>query len=70
MQIPASYQECRDVERLSSRKHSSGIQMHPLEEDLEMEGSGASLLEDGGKGVGSGWTKVKDGKGKMGVIAP
>lgn len=48
MQIPASYQECRDVERLSSRKHSSGIQMHPLEEDLEMEGSGASLLEDGG----------------------
>lgn len=44
--------------------------MHPLEEDLEMEGSGASLLEDGGKGVGSGWTEVKDGKGKMGVIAP
>lgn len=54
MQIPASYQECRDVERLSSRKHSSGIQMHPLEEDLEMEGSGASLLEDGGGGVGAG----------------
>lgn len=48
MQIPASYQECRDVERLSSRKHSSGIQTHLLEEDVEMEGSGAILLEGGG----------------------
>lgn len=33
--------------------------MHPLEEDLEMEGSGASLLEDGG-GRGSG---VNEGQG-------
>lgn len=40
--------------------------MHLLEEDLEMEGSGASLLEDGGRE----WTKVKDGKGQMGMIAP
>ena len=44
--------------------------MHPLEEDLEMEGSGASLLEDGGGGVGAGCTKVKVGKGKMGGSAP
>lgn len=34
--------------------------MHPLEEDLEMEGSGASLLEDGGGGRGSG---VNEGQG-------
>lgn len=40
--------------------------MHLLEEDLEMEGSGASLLEDGGRE----WTKVKDGKGKNGNDCP
>lgn len=63
MQIPALCQECRDVERLSSRKHSSGIQMHLLEEDLDMEGRGASLLEVGGAGVdeGQGWQR-KNGK--------
>lgn len=66
MQIPALYQECRDAERLSSRKHSSGIQMHLLEEDLEMEGSRASLLEDGEAGQ----TRVKDGKGKTGNDCP
>lgn len=40
--------------------------MHLLEEDLEMEGSGASLLEWGG----SGGARVENGKGKMGMIAP
>lgn len=63
MQIPASYQECGYVERLSSRKHSSKIQMHLLEEDLEMKGSGeASLLEDGevrGVDKGPGWQRKK-----------
>lgn len=66
MQIPALYQECRDVERLPSRKHSSGIQTHLLEEDLEMEGSRASLPEDGGRGR-RGSRMAKD---KRGVIAP
>lgn len=40
--------------------------MHLLEEDLKIEGSGASLLED----AGVEWTRVEDGKGKMGMIAP
>lgn len=40
--------------------------MHLLEEDLEIEGSGTSLLED----TGVGWMRVEDGKGKMGMIAP
>lgn len=65
MQIPALYQECRDAERLSSRKHSSGIQMHLLE-DLEMEGSRASLLEDGGRGRRG----LRMAKEKRGMIAP
>lgn len=40
--------------------------MHLLEEDLEMEGSRASLLEDGEAGQ----TRVKDGKGKTGNDCP
>lgn len=66
VQIPDSHQECRDVERWPSRKHSSETQMHLLEEDSEMEGSRASLLE-WGEGGGM---RVENSKGEMGMIAP
>lgn len=60
MQSPASYQERRDVERWPSKTHSSETQMHLLEEDLEMEGSGASLL--GQVGVESQGLRMAKGK--------
>lgn len=71
----ALYTKCRSLIHIRnagmwkdgpSRKHSSETQMHLLEEDSEMEGSRASLLE-WGEGRG---TRGENSKGKMGMIAP